>query len=74
MHGVLSEVLADLDHEGLAGAQAPAFQGRGDRVVPVGALDGCHDVVCEEVDDLMDLGGLGREDHGFVYETDAKLV
>ena len=74
MHRVLCEVFTDLDHKCLASAQTPAFEGSGDRVVPVGALDRSHDVICEEVDDLMDLGWLRWEDHGFVDEADAQLV
>ena len=45
MHRVLSKVLSNFLHNGLALVQSPCLQGSGDTVVAEGALDRGGDVI-----------------------------
>ena len=74
VHGVLSEVLFYLHHDGLAPVQPPGLQGCRDGIIAIGALDRGYQVISQYVYDVRNLGLVSRQCHRLVDQAYPELV
>lgn len=74
MDSILSKVLLDFVHDGHASIKAPELKCCSNGVVAIRALDSGHDMLCQDLNYLLDLLLIGNQHNCLVDKADSELV